>query len=81
MFFDPNTFGNPVSDHVTWLQSVLLISPQFGGDSLPPFGANPEGDVLQDFDFDSFLHQDGDVQVGEPFNFGDGLDFDAIGAE
>lgn len=48
--------------------------------SLPPFGGNPDGDVLQDFDFDSFLHQDGDV--GEPFNFDTNLDFgDGIGAD
>ena len=37
-------------------------------------------DVLQDFDFDSFLHQDG--EVGDSFNFDTGfLDGDGIGAD
>jgi hypothetical protein len=42
---------------------------------------NGSMDVLQDFDFDSFLHQDGDV--GENFNFDSSafLDENTIGAE
>jgi hypothetical protein len=38
-------------------------------------------DVLQDFDFDSFLHQDGDAN--DNFNFADfgALDGNEIGAE
>jgi hypothetical protein len=46
--------------------------------------ANPGNgnmDVLQDFDFDSFLHQDGDGGV-DSFNFEfSGLDGNEIGAE
>lgn len=35
-------------------------------------GPNVNGDVLQDFDFDSFLHQDGDDANG-------GFDFNSFG--
>ena len=54
---------------------------QFDSQSLE-FNNNPSNgtDVLQDFDFDSFLHQD--VNDNEPFNFDpSGLEFDGIGAE
>jgi len=45
------------------------------------FADSTSNDVLQDFDFDSFLHQDGDVN--DQFNFGDTsfLDGGEIGAE
>jgi len=57
---------------------LSLTNTQFPG-SLPPFGANPDGDVLQDFDFDSFLHQDGEMG-GEAFNF-DAVEFDIVGTD
>ena len=46
--------------------------------------ANPNGgnmDVLQDFDFDSFLHQDGEGTDNFDFNSFGGLDGNEIGAE
>ena len=53
-------------------------------DPYPLDFANPNTgnmDVLQDFDFDSFLHQDADA--GDSFNFDafGGLDGNEIGAE
>jgi hypothetical protein len=50
-----------------FLLSTKLISVQF---NMPMDFANPNmgsGDVLQDFDFDSFLHQDGGET--DPFAF------------
>ena len=46
--------------------------------------ANPNGgnmDVLQDFDFDSFLHQDGEGVDNFDFNSFGHLDSNEIGAE
>lgn len=46
--------------------------------------ANPSGgnmDVLQDFDFDSFLHQDGGEVDGFSFDTNAFLDGGEIGAE
>jgi hypothetical protein len=46
--------------------------------------ANPNGgnmDVLQDFDFDSFLHQDGEGVDNFDFNSFGPLDGNEIGAE
>lgn len=66
------------------LDTWLTFRQHFDNPPPMPFstdlGAN--GDVLQDFDFDSFLHQDGEIG-GEPFNFDtSGLDFgDGIGAD
>jgi len=65
--------------------SVLtsMMQPDFSQFDYPLDFANPNNnmDILQDFDFDSFLHQDGDA--GDNFNFDafGGLDGNEIGAE
>lgn len=65
-----------------------MFNPNFGNNDFPYDGNSltfndslGTTDVLQDFDFDSFLHQD--VNDNEAFNFdGSGLEFgDGIGAE
>ena len=63
---------------------IYVIYPNFAKFEYPMDFANPSNnnmDVLQDFDFDSFLHQDADA--GESFNFDTfgGLDGNEIGAE
>ena len=63
---------------------IYVIYPNFAKFDYQMDFANPNNgnmDVLQDFDFDSFLHQDADA--GESFNFDafGGLDGNEIGAE
>jgi hypothetical protein len=65
---------------LTWL--VYTNISKF--DNFPMEFANPNNgnmDVLQDFDFDSFLHQDGEGVDNFNFDSFGGLDGNEIGAE
>jgi hypothetical protein len=77
--------GNQVSQ--SRLPSLLPTNQDQGFDAFQPLpdfnnGGGGSMDVLQDFDFDSFLHQDGDVG-GDSFNFDTNFldDNNQIGAE
>lgn len=65
------------------LQDFEASSNLWQFDSNLEFNPNPTNgtDVLQDFDFDSFLHQDAEVTDGFGFDTTGFLDGDVIGAE
>lgn len=73
---------NTVSRHASIRDSpAVLTTIKFGFESSMDF-ANPGNgnmDVLQDFDFDSFLHQDGDNVDNFNFDTSAFLDNDGIG--
>lgn len=86
----PPANGQPAAQITNVPQTNEMYPNNFDVTNFNPYDPGPMGfnenhapgtDVLTDFDFDSFLHQD--VEVGEPFNFDtSGLDFgESIGAE
>jgi hypothetical protein len=77
-----NFMGEPVSINVPPVLFTANDS-QFDFQGLGDFNNNVNGntDVLQDFDFDSFLHQDGDDSNAFNFDASQFLDTSEIGAE
>lgn len=72
--------GTGVSPNILHRNDITNSS-KFGDYDLGFAGPNGNGDVLQDFDFDSFLHQDGEGVDNFDFNSFGPLDGNEIGAE